>query len=197
MCRPHMASHSEQVRVWIPSRALMPVSWSGTRILTSLIFARPVRAISARLRLAARQTACLAARAAARRLRDPSWHRGAVAAVRLAEALLERRLLVEQDEEMEGREDARGVDEKPTAPEPEGVAEQHRHDAHVHRVAHPSVQTLCNELPRRVDRRERAAPAHGEVAHAPEKDGGAGELERHAEPMERADVVARAKPDRD
>src|SRR5215470_8368252 len=154
-----MASHSEQVRVWTPSRALMPVSSMRPRILAPR----------------------------GRRSGDPARDGCAVVAVGIAEARLERRLLVERDEEMEAREDGRGVDEQAAAPEPERVTEQDRHDAHVHRVPHPSIQTLCNELLRRIDGCERAAATHREVAHAPEQDGGAGELERRSEEVERAD----------
>src|SRR4030095_1071776 len=77
--------------------------------------------------------------------RNPPPHVRAVALVLLGELLAERRLLVGEHEQKEGRPDDRSVLEHRYAAEQEALTDDQRGDRDVHRIAHIPIEPADNE----------------------------------------------------
>src|SRR5689334_21016451 len=67
---------------------------------------------------------------------EPAVHRRLVAAVRIAEAALQRRFLVKPDEEVQEQEIPEGQPDDRRRPQEHAAAEENAEAADVHRVAH-------------------------------------------------------------
>src|SRR5262245_47721287 len=96
-----------------------------------------------------------------------------IALVRFAELTAQRRLLVQDHEDIYDREERHPIDEQRHRPREQRLAEQDGADAEVHRIAHVSVQPLHDQLPGGIDGRKCATTAARKLPDAREQERGA------------------------
>jgi hypothetical protein len=82
---------------------------------------------------------------------------------------LQRRLFVDDDEEMEEHEHGDRVLEQGDASKQPGLAEEDRDHAVVHRVSRELVKPAHHQFPRRINRRERPASRREKIPDTPKQ----------------------------
>jgi hypothetical protein len=92
---------------------------------------------------------------------------------RFSELAVQRRFLVEDDEEMRDQEHHDGILRKVRSAKKTGLSQDDQRDAKVHWVAHAAVQAAHDEEFRGSDGGGRAQPADGELPRTAEVDAGA------------------------
>src|SRR5262245_10781238 len=135
----------------------------------------------------------LRARIIADERRHPSPHQPGVVIVRRTETRREVRLFVSHHEEVAADEEEQPVPDEWQRPLPRGLTKHNRRHGEVHRIADITVKTTHDQLPRRIDRRERALPTSRKFKNARGEERRARDDAYQSEKMHRvADVNRRA-----